>query len=279
MSELEAELEKLYPSSEEEKTAASTSGSPNSGLVSRIINATTGFLTAKGTEAGAMLSTILANANAGLTGVLNETEKTTVKVTRTVTEQIITTNGQIKEITKTITSNEPLEPGQNIQDIIKNLASGGTTRTTTGTTSSTANTQVTEKHEPAAEELADQAEKVVNHVVTTAVEKVIDEQQHQQQNGHHHEDDAAVPNGAHNQDEPVVETTENVKIEEESSVKVSTTKIVLNGDGSVETTVNGKLEQVQGEFYQNGKHDAEEAVKKTVVNSDDEASAPVANES
>ena len=66
-------------------------------------------------------------------------------------------------------------------------------------------------------------------------------------------------------------------------MKVSTTKIVLNGDSSdkveapavVEADVsvpltNGNLDEVQGEFYKHGKQEAEELVKKIVTNSDDE---------
>ena len=67
-----------------------------------VLNATTGFLTAKGTEAGTMLSSILANvSNLGLQGVMNETEKTTVKVTRTVKEHIMT-GMQLSEVNKLI---------------------------------------------------------------------------------------------------------------------------------------------------------------------------------
>ena len=52
-------------------------------LVRKIINATTGFLTAKGTEAGALLSNILANSSAtGIQGSLSETERTTVVSTK-----------------------------------------------------------------------------------------------------------------------------------------------------------------------------------------------------
>ena len=200
-----------------------------------MINATTGFLTAKGTEAGALLSTILANANAGLQGVLNETEKTTVKVTRTLTEQIMS-GGQLTEITKVITPNEAVPHGQNIQDIIKGLSAGQTV-TTTGSSSETTKTEVKEKHESLAaaesdeKDLVDRAEQVVSKVVSSAVERVMDE-------------------------ESKVESRENVKIEEESSVKISTTKIILNGENGAD------LDQVQSEFYKHGKQEAEEVVKK-----------------
>jgi hypothetical protein len=285
-SELQAELDKLYPNGEDEASKG------NSELVDKVIKATTGFLTAKGTEAGVILSNLLANAPAGIHGVLNETEKTTVKVTRTVTEHVMT-NGQLQEITKVITSNEPLAPGQSLQDIMKNLQAGAST-VTSGTASSAAHTQVNEQHEtvvPTSQELADKAEQVVNQVVTTAVERVLDEDnkaaaaataaphtnghatESEQQNGH------ADTNGFH-------ETTENVKVEEESTVTVSTTKIVLNG-GEPATVVtngelNGHLEEVQADFYKNGKLDAEEAVKKIVTASSDELEQqlqPVAQES
>ena len=156
MSELQSLLEKEFPDTETEK---------NSELVGKVIASTTGFLTAKGTEAGVLLSKILANASSGLQGVMNETEKTTVKVTRTVTEQIMS-GGQLKEITKVITSNEPIRnlsaSGSNIQDVLKNLSNGygmsgysspkseqpsPTKVVKTGTTTTTTSTTTSEKHE------------------------------------------------------------------------------------------------------------------------------------
>jgi hypothetical protein len=274
--ELQAELEKLYPNE-----SAETDSKANSELINKVINATTGFLTAKGTEAGALLSNILANSNAGIQGVLNETEKTTVKVTRTVTEQVMS-NGQLREITKVITSNEPVAPGQSLQDVIKNLQAGASTITASTATSNT-NTQVSEQHEVmTSQELVDKAEQMVNQVVTTAVERVIDEDtkaaqsaaaalainghvDESQQNGHQV---SSSSNGFH-------ETTENVKIEEESTVTVSTTKIVLNGEAPaspaalvVNGKTNGHLDEVQAEFYKNGKQDAEESAKKIVTSSE-----------
>ena len=129
-----------------------------------------------------------------------------------------------------------------------------------------------------------QAEHVVASAVNAAVEQVIDEssassssvsqsqkvltngtQSHTSQevttNGHHY--------NAVSQSESITEqfTEENIKVEEESSVKCSTTKIILNGSNSNKHTeeellVSSDLEQVQSQFYKHGKESAEECVKK-----------------
>ena len=90
MSELEANLNNKFPEQEL--------------FIQKIINSTTGFLTAKGTEAGTMLCSILANlTNSSIQGELKETEKTTVKVTRTITEKIVNSKGETKIITRKVT--------------------------------------------------------------------------------------------------------------------------------------------------------------------------------
>ncbi|CAF0716737.1 unnamed protein product [Brachionus calyciflorus] len=245
-------------------------------LVKKVINSTTGFLTAKGTEAGVILSNILANTNSGIQGIMNETEKTTVKVTRTVTEQVLS-GGQLKEITKIITSNETVSnPPANLEDIIKNISgdskvvkSGTTvTSTTVNETQETVKEEVnesvvetaqsfTETTEKVSEnvtsnsELNDQAEQVVNKVLNAAVEIVNQDDKEASEevitNGYHHH---------HEQQESHVE--ENIKIEEESTVTTSTTKIILNGETG--------LEQVQSEFFKHGKQAAEEVINKLNTN-------------
>jgi hypothetical protein len=339
MSELQQELERLYP---DRKSQQPTSGDgiegvqaqiSNSELVKKVVNATTGFLTAKGTEAGALLSNILANVSTGIHGVMNETEKTTVKVTRTVTEQIIS-GGQIKEITRVIT--EPVKAGAsanaNIQDILKNLSNGvnlstlvnsgntsingdaslsPTKQVNTGTTITTSST--VEKHEtmpkekltssppPSSSSISSnglvssssvdtnneeltkrQAEQVVSTVVNAAVGKMINET-----NGNDTAEATTngimtngVMNGHHDVDEHVVNglteqiTEENIKIEEEKTIKTSTTKIKVNGVNSNNAptdadafNASSELDNVQSEFYKHGKHAAEEAVKKVEINS------------
>lgn len=228
MSELESELERAF--------------SAEGDLVKKVINATTGFLTARGTEAGAMLSNILANAKeGGIQGVMNETEKTTVKVTRTITEQVMS-GGQIKEITRVITENASANnpPPATLTDILKNLTSDKQVKQgTTVTQSSSEETQATETVSSNVD-LKEKAEKVVSQAVEAAVEKLNVDQQ--QTNGFSH-------------DESLQE--ENIKIEEESTVKASTTKIVLNGDESQQ-----HLDGVQAEFFKTGKEEAENAVKK-----------------
>lgn len=230
MNELEDELVKAYPDSGD--------------LCKKVINSTTGFLTAKGTEAGVILSNILANVNSGIQGIMNETEKTTVKVTRTVTEQVLS-GGQLKEITKIITSNESMGSSNvpSFDDIIKNLSSDSKV-VKSGSVVTSVSTSVNENHELVNDELANRAEKVVSQVVSAAVEKM-------------HESDKAVTNGYHKLEEDIDESVleENIKVEEESTVTTSTTKIVLNGSCS-----NG-LDQIQNEFYKNGKHAAEIIVK------------------
>lgn len=304
MNELQTSLEKLMPDTEAEK---------NSELIKKVINATTGFLTAKGTEAGALLSNILANASNGLTGVMNETEKTTVKVTRTVTEQIMS-GGQLKEVTRVITSTEPAPPcAQNIEDVLKNLQNGLsvdgspfiTTTTlvsqptvtvttaspakvvTSGNTTTLSSTVVNETHETSEQKEESLTEtKVINedsitksqaeHVVTTAVnaavERVRDESKSESSttskltngiqevitNGHH-VDSSVQEIETHSQQFH----EENIKVEEESSIKCSTTKIVLNGSSKEEDLKLNSfdLDQVQSEFYKHGKEAAEEVVQ------------------
>lgn len=246
MAELEQELETQF--------------SENSEMVKKVINSTTGFLTAKGTEAGAMLSNILANANSGIQGIMNETEKTTVKVTRTVTEQVLS-GGQLKEITRIITSDVPTGETPCFEDIIKNI-SGDSKIIKTGTTVTNTNTtevqetvnecteQVVEEvkqeekndtNDESREEINNQAEEVVNKVINAAVEIV-------------NQEETPTTNGFHEEHE----TETNVKIEEQSTVTTSTTKIILNGENT--------LEQVQSEFFKQGKQSAEEVVNKLNTN-------------
>ena len=216
---------------------------------------------------------------------MNETEKTTVKVTRTITEQVLS-GGQLKEITRVITepavvtttttaagNHQP--PPATLTDILKNLTADKQVKQ--GSQVTQVSTHETEQYEnvssttataaaspPAAEntELKERAGQVVNKVVEAAVEKL--ETEHKQQNGFHHN---------HNEDSI---QEENVKIEEESTVKTSTTKIVLNGGGVSATTatvpideVNEALGAVQQEFFKLGKQEAEMAVKKIENNTDD----------
>lgn len=220
MGELESELEKAYASDTE--------------LVKKVVNATTGFLTAKGTEAGALLSNILANASQGIQGVMNETEKTTVKVTRTITEQVLS-GGQIKEVTRVITEPALNPPPATLTDILKNLTSDKQVKQ--GTQVTETSTQETQQHETVSTslDLKEKAEKVVSKAVEAAVEKL-------EQNGYH--------------DESLQE--ENIKVEEQSTVKTSTTKIVLNGDDGD----HEHLKNVQAEFFKLGKQEAEAAVSK-----------------
>lgn len=196
-------------------------------LVKRVINATTGYLTAKGTEAGAILSNILANTSQGIQGVMNETEKTTVKVTRTVTEQIMS-GGQLKEITRIITQNvDPTE------DMLKNINFGSSVVRTEGTSTLTETTSSDETHENCEAQTKATAEKVVNTAVNAAVEIV----------GHENST-----------------TQESVKIEEESKVTSTLTKIILNQSEESQQDDEG-LGQVQKDFYKNGKSVAEELIK------------------
>lgn len=243
MAELESELEKRFEPE----------------LVKKVVNATTGFLTAKGTEAGALLSNILANVSNGIQGVMNETEKTTVKVTRTITEHVLS-GGQIKEVTRVIT--EPMSmsdasnpPPASLTDILKNLTSDKQVKQGSQVTHSSV--QESEEHETVTSnmELKEKAEKVVSQAVEAAVEKLADETTdsagQQQPNGFHH-------------DESIQE--EKIKVEEESTVKTSTTKIILNG-------TDEHLSAVQAEFFKTGKQEAENVVKKL-----EEAAAAVADE-
>lgn len=109
MSELEESLNKQFPE--------------HGLLIQKIINSTTGFLTAKGTEAGTMLSSILANlTNSSIQGELKETEKTTVKVTRTITEKIVNSKGETKIITRKITDTIQNPTNMAPEELVKQLA-------------------------------------------------------------------------------------------------------------------------------------------------------------
>lgn len=252
MTELEQELEATFKD--------------NAEMVKKVINSTTGFLTAKGTEAGVMLSNLLANANTGIQGIMNETEKTTVKVTRTVTEQVLS-GGQLKEITRVITSDVPCS-GETpcFQDLIKNI-SVDSKIVKTGTTVSNTNTTInqtqetleessveksnqqettnvdSEKKDEHSEEISTQAEQVVNKVINAAVDIV-------------NQQEVSTSNGLH--EEHHTETETDVKIEEQSTVTTSTTKIILNGENT--------LDQIQSEFFKQGKQSAEEVVNKLNTN-------------
>lgn len=275
MNELREALEKQFPEEIE--------------LVEKVINSTTGFLTAKGTEAGSLLSNILANVTTGLQGVMNETEKTTVKVTRTVTEQVMS-GGQLKEVTRVITSDQPMPgaPSSNIEDVLKNLQNGLSVDGTSFTSSTTmagppeitrtkvvnsgtteSSTVHSEKHENVQESslketstedsvTRSQAEKVVSSAVNAAVEKVNEESS----------ESGTLTNGVHRVEESDMHehvTEENIKIEEESSVKTSTTRIVLNGEESV----SSQIEKAQNEFYMHGKQSAEQSINKLSVNGEE----------
>lgn len=236
MNELQEALEAKYPNTNDNKD--------NGEFVKKIINGTTGFLTAKGTEAGALLSSILANVSSGLQGVMNETEKTTVKVTRTITEQLMS-GGQIKEITKVITKTEPtVTVNPNINEILKNLTddANGLTSTSTGNTSTVVTSVVVEKLENGAksDDLAkQQAEQVVTTVVSAAVEKVIDEERSTSPsadkltNGHADEQSAAASTTNGGEPEP-------------------------DKRKSLETATN----DIQSEFFKHGKEKAEEEFNK-----------------
>ncbi len=275
MNELLNSLEEKFPEDKE--------------LVGKVLNSTTGFLTAKGTEAGSLLSNILANVSTGLQGVMNETEKTTVKVTRTVTEQVMS-GGQMKEITRVITSDMPM-PGtsaDNIEDVLRNLQNGlsvdGTsfiptttlvgepeiTRTKvvqSGTTESSTSHSEKHTHESSVKESTvmetstedsvtkSQAEKVVSTAVNNAVEKL---------SGEHTETGHYLVNGVQRIEESDLHehiTEENIKIEEQSSIKASTTKIVLNGEESV----SEQIERAQNEFLKHEKSQAEQSESKLIV--------------
>jgi hypothetical protein len=263
MNELQSTLENKYPDKEPTDS--------NAELIRKVINAATGFLTAKGTEAGSILSNILANASSNVHGVMNETEKTTVKVTRTITEHVIS-DGKLKEITRVVTS-EPIENvATTAEEFIKNISNSDIT-IKTGTKISESNTVSTEKHEVVTDktetqtesETIRQAEQVVNSAVHAAVEKVNEEA--------HNEDNEkttvtlSTTTTTSTQENGVTEET--IKIEEENVVTTSTSKIVVNG--------NTDLDDVQSEFYQQGKKEAEEVAKKvsseSEVNTTVEASA------
>ena len=70
-------------------------------------------------------------------------------------------------------------------------------------------------------------------------------------------------------------TEENVMIEEESSVKTTTTKLTLNGEESV----SSQIEKAQNEFYKHGKQSAEESISKLTVNGEETVTNHEASES
>ena len=290
MGDLQTALESKFPNTAE--------NSNNPELIKKVVNATTGFLTAKGTEAGALLSSILANVSSGLQGVMNETEKTTVKVTRTVTEQLMS-GGQINEITKVITRTEPtVTINPNINEILKDLTGSPTSpnlptspskvTTNSGNLSSTITSIITEKLDSIPKDLlvtvekktvsptaaaaaADdelktkqQAEQVVSTIVSAAVEKVQDETSSAPA-----EEPAAVQltNGHHKEEDSSKSplTNGHGKHEEGAEVKVNGSE--TNGETTTTTTTTETsvaIEDAQTEFYKHGKKAAEEVVKKLI---------------
>ena len=252
MNDLQLELEKAFSNDKD--------------LVKKVINATTGFLTAKGTEAGAILSNILANVSNGIQGIMNETEKTTVKVTRTVTEQIMS-DGQLKEISKIVLSNVEnpdtnMNSVSNIDEILKtfNKTSLEGINKTSGSANVDESVHLSEKIENEKDAILTKkkAEQVVNTVVNAAVEKIMDETCNKNNLNYSRIDG----NNNENNKQKGQITEEKIKIEEENTIKCSTTKIILKNDNIGKELVENSLDQVQSEFFRNGKTVAEDLIKK-----------------
>jgi hypothetical protein len=182
MSELEESLNKQFPQ--------------HGLLIQKIINSTTGFLTAKGTEAGTMLSSILANlTNSSIQGELKETEKTTVKVTRTITEKIVNSKGETKIITRKITDTIQNPTNLAPEELVKQLAEEHRSRSKAANVilessvkteekevvEEIKNTETSSSLPHQAEEITDNeieaAKEVVTNVVKAAILKVSEENQ------------------------------------------------------------------------------------------------------
>jgi len=247
-------------------------------LINKVINSATGYLTAKGTEAGVILSNILANASPGIQGVMNETEKTTVKVTRTVTEHFMS-GGQLKDITKFMTSNnenfdEKSDSKKKIDEILRNI----TNRSSNGNINlagslSTAErkeeSEIHEKFNESSESLLTKkkAEEVVSTAVNAAVEKVIDESSIKTVNN----DQISSKNNIIDPKTNNVDL-DTIKVEESNSITFSTTKIIFNteNDAQIDKIEENGLDKVQKEFYKNGKEVAEELIKTIRKSNNDE---------
>lgn len=137
----------------------------NDELITKFINLVTGFLTAKGTDAGVMLSNILANSGTGLQGLLKETEKTTVKVTRTIKETMLNAKGEIIEVKKTVKIDDN-PPSDILNEIEKKQQ----------TTLNETHEEEKEQENKIDDETRKQAQLVVNHVVNAAIEKLAQEE-------------------------------------------------------------------------------------------------------
>jgi hypothetical protein len=244
-------------------------------LITKVINSATGYLTAKGTEAGVILSNILANASPGIQGVMNETEKTTVKVTRTVTEHFMS-GGQLKDIAKFMTSNdenydEKSDSRKKIDEILKNITkrSSNGKLNLSGSFSTAERKEESEIHEKFNESnesllTKKKAQEVVSTAVNAAVEKVIDE--------------SSINNYQISSKINVIDPKTNnvdldtIKVEESNSITFSTTKIIFNSENDAKNDKieeNG-LDKVQKEFYKNGKESAEELIKTIIKSNNDE---------
>lgn len=233
-------------------------------LIKKVINSATGYLTAKGTEAGILLSNILANSNPGIQGIMNETEKTTVKVTRTVTEQFMN-GGQIKSISKMISSNiensnDEFRPKTNIELILKNLTNSPPNQVfnTFGSTSNTKRLDENEINENKVKDIEEKnftkkkAEEVVSSAVNAAVEIVKDEST-----------DKKTSYFSSSKNDLNYPENDVIKLEEENTIKFSTTKFLVNSENNFRTDTDEEdgLDKVQQDFYRTGKEVAEELVK------------------
>ena len=193
---------------------------------------------------------------------MNETEKTTVKVTRTVTEQIIS-NGQLKDMSKIIITNiEKSNENSNtkLDSIINNLINSSSNGVKNLSGTSSENEQFTERqnHEKIKQSediliTKKKAEEVVNTAVNAAVEKVIDESSNKD-----------LVNSFKNANYFNKNDEETIKIEEESKKSFTTTKILLNLENDKTEFCDKGIESVQKEFYKNGKLEAEELIKSII---------------
>lgn len=237
MTELETSLNRQFPNEEL--------------LIQKIINSTTGFLTAKGTEAGTMLSSILANlTNSSIQGELKETEKTTVKVTRTITEKIVNSKGETKTITRKVTDTISNPTNLPPEELVKQLATEQRNRNVAAEvllqssnieeetkeeiieTSGPLNQASSEQHELNDDEI-EVAKEVVNNVVHAAILRVSQEELKDINNNHN---------------------SNNVETNEEEE------------DGG-EVELNKCRDDVASEFYKSGKDAAEKLIKIVEVNS------------
>jgi len=214
-----------------------------SDFIRKLINSITGYLTAKGTDAGTLLSSIFAKStNEGIQGVLKETERTTVKVTRTLTERVVNAKGEI--VTNVIRVEEiPNDSHEFMETLAKR--------------SEAVTKQVAEKNESVYTE--SQTKNEEHYVKEERFESIKERNSHQSSI-----EETQTLAEAKKQAEIVVNKAVSAAINrfsEESSSSSEVVQSTLRNESQEHYSSSESRVNVASEFYRKGKDAAEELVK------------------